>query len=59
MPLSIWAATFLHTFERKTARVKQLWGVEEREARETPNPDYDPNHTGAPWRQASEKESAK
>ncbi|CAJ1384786.1 unnamed protein product [Effrenium voratum] len=46
VPLSIWAATFLHTFERKTARVKQLWGVEEREARETPNPDYDPNHTG-------------
>ncbi|CAK9016638.1 unnamed protein product [Durusdinium trenchii] len=46
VPLSVWAASTLHMFERKTARIKQVWGVNEREAREMPNPDWDPDHTG-------------
>ena len=48
VPMSIWAASSLHVFERKTARMKQLWGVHEREAREMPNPDWNPTpHSGA------------
>eukprot|EP00438_Fugacium_kawagutii_P022514 Skav234197 [mRNA] locus=scaffold218:11841:12881:- [translate_table: standard] len=46
IPMSIWAASSLHVFERKTSRMKQLWGVHEREAREMPNPDWDATHTG-------------
>eukprot|EP00435_Cladocopium_sp_Y103_P066967 s257_g29.t1 len=47
VPMSIWAASSLHVFERKTARMKQLWGVHEREAREMPNPDWNETpHTG-------------
>ena len=46
VPLSIWAASTVHFFERKTARVKQLWGVTERELREMPNPDWNPKRAG-------------
>ena len=46
IPMSIWAASSLHVFERKTARAKQLWGVHEREAMEIPNPDWEPTYTG-------------
>lgn len=45
VPLSIWAASTVHIFERKTARTKQLWGVEEKEARELPNPNFDAEKT--------------